>query len=149
MPVRRLHNFSYCKRLFYLQWVEDLWVENADTAAGTHTHRNTDKPSHWKDDLDLAERASLRSLSLESETLGLRGVIDLIEDTGNGREILDYKKGAARRDENDHRVAKENDCLQLAAYAMLLEEAGMPVAKASVYYAAERSHRRSPHRFPF
>jgi len=27
MPVRRLHNFLYCPRLFYLQWVEDLFVE--------------------------------------------------------------------------------------------------------------------------
>lgn len=139
MPVRRLHNYAYCKRLFYLQWVEDLWVENADTAAGSHAHRNTDKPSHWKDDLDLAERASLRSVSLQSETLGLTGVIDLIEDTGHGREIIDYKRGSARRDENDRRVAKENDALQLAAYALLLAEQNCPVARASIYYAAERS----------
>ncbi|QTN33658.1 CRISPR-associated endonuclease Cas1 [Akkermansiaceae bacterium] len=139
MPVRRLHNYSYCKRLFYLQWVEDLWVEDADTAAGSHTHRNTDKPSHWGENLDPSERSSLRSLSLESETLGLRGVIDLIENTASGREIIDYKKGTARRDENNHRIAKENDCLQLAAYAMLLAEAGMPIKKASVYYAAEKS----------
>jgi len=139
MPVRRLHNFAYCQRLFYLQWVEDLWVEDSNTAAGSHLHRNTDKPSHWKDDLDLAERASLRSLSLESDTLGLRGVIDLIEDTGAGREILDYKRGSARRDENDHRIAKENDALQLAAYALLLEEIDLPVTKASIYYGAERS----------
>ena len=139
MPVRRLHNYAYCQRLFYLQWVEDLWVEDANTAAGSNLHRNTDKPSHWKDDLDLAERASLRSLSLESESLGLRGVIDLIEDTGTGREIIDYKRGSARRDENDQRIAKENDALQLAAYALLLEEADLPIKKASVYYGAERS----------
>lgn len=139
MPVRRLHNFVYCPRLFYLQWVEDLWVENAETASGSHLHRNTDKPSHWKDDLDLAERALLRSLSLESEKLGLRGIIDLIEDTGTGREILDYKRGSARRDENGQRVAKENDALQLGAYALLLEEQGMPIAKASIYYGSERS----------
>lgn len=36
MPVRRLHNFAYCPRLFYLQWVENIFVENADTAEGTH-----------------------------------------------------------------------------------------------------------------
>lgn len=139
LPVRRIHNYVYCKRLFFLQWVEDLWVENADTAAGSHLHRNTDKPSHWKDDLDLADRAALRSLSLQSEELGITGVIDLIEDTGNGREIIDYKKGSARRDADGTRVAKENDALQLAAYALLLEEAGLPVARASIYYAAEKS----------
>jgi len=139
MPVRRLHNFAYCPRLFYLQWVENLWVENADTAAGSHAHRNTDKPSHWKEDLDLAERASMRSLSLESEALGLRGVVDLIEDIGIGRELIDYKKGSARRDEDGQRIAKENDTLQIAAYALMLDEAGAPVDRASIYYAAERS----------
>ncbi len=139
LPVRRLHNYAYCKRLFYLQWVEDLWVENADTAAGSHLHRNTDKPSHWKNDLDLADRAALRSVSLQSEALGITGVIDLIEDTGNGREIVDYKKGSARRDSDGNRVAKENDSLQIAAYALLLEEAGLPLARASIYYAAEKS----------
>ena len=62
LPVRRLHNFSYCPRLFYLQWVENLWVESADTAAGSHLHRNTDKPTRWTDDLDLAERGAMRSI---------------------------------------------------------------------------------------
>jgi hypothetical protein len=36
MPVRRLHNFSYCPRLFYFQWVENIFQENADTVAGSH-----------------------------------------------------------------------------------------------------------------
>src|SRR5690606_3965886 len=79
MPVRRLHNYSYCPRLFYFQWVENVFVEDANTAAGSALHRNTERPSHWKEELDLAERASVRSLHLESEQLGLTGVIDLVE----------------------------------------------------------------------
>src|SRR5579862_8134837 len=31
MPVRRLQNYAYCPRLFYYQWVENLFEENADT----------------------------------------------------------------------------------------------------------------------
>ncbi len=34
LPVRRLHNFIYCPRLFYFQWVENIFQENADTVAG-------------------------------------------------------------------------------------------------------------------
>lgn len=139
LPVRRLHNYVYCPRLFYLQWVENLWVENADTAAGSHLHRNTDKPSHLKDDLDLAERGALRSLSIDSASLGLTGVVDLIEDTGNGRELIDYKKGSARRDDDNNRVPKENDALQIGAYALMLREQKLPLARASIYYAEERS----------
>ena len=142
MPVRRLHNYAYCPRLFYYQWVENIFVENADTAAGSRLHRNTDRPSHWKEDLDLAERASVRSLSLSSEKLGLTGKIDLIEDTGSGRELIDYKKGSSTKDEDGNRIAKENDTLQIAAYALLLKEEGIEVSRASIYYGAQR--RRVP-----
>lgn len=139
MPVRRLHNYLYCPRLFYLQWVEDLFVENAETASGSAVHKRVDDPSHLRDqDLDLAERASLRSVALHSETLGLTGVVDLIEDTGKGRELLDYKRGAPRRDGNDDPVAKENDAAQVAAYALMLREEGIEIARATIYYAAER-----------
>lgn len=139
IPVRRLHNFAYCPRLFYLQWVENLWVESADTAAGSHLHRNTDKPSRWSDELDLAASGTLRSLALHSDTLGLTGVVDLIEDTDTGRELIDYKKGSARRDEENRRVPKANDALQIGAYALMLAEQGVPLARASIYYAEERS----------
>ncbi len=139
MPVRRLHNYLYCPRLFYLQWVEDLFVENADTASGSAVHSRVDEPSHLRaQDLDLEERASLRSVAVQSDALGLTGVVDLIEDTENGRELLDYKRGSPRRDEDGKPVAKENDAAQLAAYALLLREEGIVIARASIYYAAEK-----------
>lgn len=101
MPVRRLHNYLYCPRLFYLQWVEDLFMENAETTSGSAVHKRVDEPSHLREqDLDIAERAALRSVAVHSESLGLTGIVDLIEDTGNGRQLLDYKRGAPRRDED-------------------------------------------------
>ena len=33
MPVRRLNNYVYCPRLFYFQWVENVFQESADTVA--------------------------------------------------------------------------------------------------------------------
>lgn len=139
MPVRRLHNYLYCPRLFYLQWVEDLFVENAETTSGSAVHKRVDEPSHLREqDLDMSERAALRSVAVHSERLGLTGIVDLIEDTGNGRQLLDYKRGAPRRDEDGNLVAKENDAAQLASYALLLREEGIEIARASVYYAAEK-----------
>ena len=75
MGVRNLHNFIYCPRLFYFQWVENIFQENADTVAGSHVHRNVDAPSQLEDpkELGLPEGAKLRSLRLESESLGLIG----------------------------------------------------------------------------
>ena len=145
MPVRRLHNFLYCPRLFYFQWVEDLFVEDADTAAGSSVHKRVDEPSHLRpQDLGLDERSELRSVSLHSERLGLTGVVDLIESTETGRELLDYKRGAPHRDEDGRPVAKENDAAQLAAYALLLREEDIEIARASVYYAAEKKRVEVP-----
>src|SRR5258706_3781518 len=100
LPVRRLHNFIYCPGLFYYQWVENIFQESADTVAGSHVHRNVDEPSRLDDPtkLGLPEGAKLRSLRLESETMGLLGVVDLIEGGEEGAEIIDYKKGSARRE---------------------------------------------------
>ena len=44
MPVRRLQNFVYCPRLFYYQWVEDIFVDNADTVEGFAVHSKADTP---------------------------------------------------------------------------------------------------------
>ena len=137
MPVRRLHNYLYCPRLFYLQWVENIFVDNADTASGSAVHKRVEDPSHLREqDLDFTERAALRSVAVHSETLGLTGVVDLIEDTGNGRLLLDYKRGSPHRDENGSDTARENDAAQLASYALLLREEGIEISQAFVYYAA-------------
>ncbi len=148
LPVRRLHNFIYCPRLFYYQWVENLFEENADTVAGSHVHRNVDKASSFDDQKQAAlgeglpEGARLKSLKMESAVLGLVGVVDLVEGGPDGAEVVDYKKGAARRGANGDRVAKEADAVQVMAHALLLEEQGMTVARGWIYYAEDK--RRVP-----
>jgi CRISPR-associated protein Cas1 len=145
LPVRRLQNYAYCPRLFYYQWVENLFEENADTVAGSAAHRQVDKPSQLPEDpkeMELPEGARLRSLQIESGTLGLVGKIDVCEGTGDGIEVIDHKKGSARRGENGERLPKEYDAVQVAAYALLLREQGHTVSGASIYYAGDR--RRVP-----
>jgi CRISPR-associated protein Cas1 len=148
LPVRRLHNFIYCQRLFYYQWVENLFEENADTVAGSHLHRNVDKASNYDEEKKnalaegLPEGARLRSLKLESVALGLVGVVDLIEGDGEGAAVVDYKKGSAKRGANGERVAKESDAVQVMAHALLLEEEGTRVTRGWIYYAEDK--RRVP-----
>ena len=74
-------------------------------------HRRVDKPSLVADldHLDLPEGSSLRSISLESENLGLTAKIDVCEWGSHGVEVIDYKKGSASRDIHGERVAKEAD----------------------------------------
>ena len=144
MGVRNLHNFIYCPRLFYFQWVENIFQENADTVTGSVVHRNVNVPSKLEDpkELGLPEGATLRSLRLESESLGLVGVVDIVEGGADGAEVIDYKKGSARRNAEGERVAKEPDAIQVAAHALLLREHGMTVARGAIYYAADK--RRVP-----
>jgi CRISPR-associated protein Cas1 len=144
LPVRRLHNFIYCPRLFYFQWVENIFQENADTVAGSHVHRNVDAPSKLDNpkELGLPEGSRLRSLRLESESLGLIGVVDIVEGGPDGAEIIDYKRGSARRDAEGERVAKEPDAMQVAAHALLLREHGVKAVRGAIYYAADK--RRVP-----
>ncbi|AHF89495.1 CRISPR-associated protein Cas4 [Opitutaceae bacterium TAV5] len=145
MPVRRLHNYLYCPRLFYLQWVENLFEENADTIAGSAVHRHADKPTRYDDEkaealrTGLPEGAHIRSLRLENAQLGLVGVVDIVEGGPDGLELVDYKKGSAFRLDDGTLAPKENDTVQLAAYALLLAADGARVAPmATVYYAADR-----------
>lgn len=144
MPVRRLNNFVYCPRLFYFQWVENVFQESADTVAGSHLHRNVDAPSKLDEEKakalgeNLPEGSRLRSLRLESEALGIVGVMDLVEGGPDGAVIVDYKKGSARRTSEGEREAREPESIQMGAYALLLQEQGVKVAGAEIYYAAEK-----------
>lgn len=148
MPVRRLNNFIYCPRLFYFQWVENIFQESSDTVAGSHLHRNVDAPSRLDDEKtkalseNLPEGARLRSLRLESEALGIVGVVDLVEGGPDGAQIVDYKKGSARRTAEGEREAREPETIQVGAYALLLQEHGVKVSGAVIYYAADK--RRVP-----
>jgi len=138
--IRNLHNFVYCPRLFYYQWVENIFQENADTVEGSHIHEGVDKPSPLEDveDLELSEGTKIRSLRLESESLGLVGVVDIIEGGQEGIILVDYKKGSARRNDKNERVAKEPDAMQVVAQMMLLREHGISIKEAYVYYAEEK-----------
>lgn len=89
LPIRSLHNYIYCPRLFYYQWVENIFQENADTVEGSHVHRGVDQPSRLEDlkelkDFDLPEGSKVRSLRLESEKLGIVGVVDVVEGGPEG-----------------------------------------------------------------
>jgi len=84
LPVRRLNNFVFCPRLFFFQWVENIFQESADTVAGSMVHRNVDAPSRLDEERakalgeNLPEGARLRSLRLESEAFGLVGIVDSV-----------------------------------------------------------------------
>ncbi len=140
MGIRNLHNFVYCPRLFYLQWVENIFQENADTVSGSYVHRNVDQPSKFSDidKFELSDGTTIKSLKLESKSLGLVGVIDIIEKDANLTEIVEYKRGSSRHLSEGEYAVKEPDAMQIAAQALLMRENGLAVNRAFVYYAADK-----------
>lgn len=137
MPVRRLHNYVYCPRLFYLQWIENIFIHNEDTIQGKLIHKRVDTPDKIHDNTLLAEGETLRNIHLTSDNLQLTGIIDIIEYADDGKRILiDYKKGSPLKNTDGEWQVKESDAIQLAAYSLLLKEEGIFVNQAAVYYAA-------------
>ena len=139
VPARMLNEFTFCERLFFLEWVDRLWTGNADTVEGDYQHRRVDAgggaaPLPAEGDLKAA-----RSLELSSEKLGITAKLDLVEADGGGGVIpVDTKKGRPARDGGSW----EADAIQVCAQVLLLREAGYQVDYGELYYAQTKQRVR-------
>lgn len=139
IPARMLNEFTFCERLFFLEWVDRLWTGNADTAEGDYQHRRVDAgggaaPLPAEGDLKAA-----RSLELSSERLGITAKLDLVEaDNGGGVIPVDTKKGRPAKGGGSW----DADAIQVCAQVLLLREAGYRVEYGELYYAQTRQRVR-------
>lgn len=134
VPARMLNEFVFCRRLFFLEWVDRLWAPNADTAEGDYEHRRVDIPSGAAPLPGEGSLRAARSLELSSEDLGITAKLDLVEaDNGGGVIPVDTKKGRPGRD-----GAWEADAIQVCAQVLLLREHGYHVDRGELYYAETR-----------
>lgn len=113
LRVNSLHALTYCPRLFYLEEVEELYTQDAAVFAGRRLHA----------ELDRATEKEWENLTLESESLGLRGSVDAIK-TRKGQLIpYEHKRGHCFREDDESAGAWPSDRIQVLAYAMLIESA--------------------------
>lgn len=141
LPARMLNEFTYCPRLFYLEWVDDRWADNADTAQGDLAHRRVDAASGElpsPEDAEFLGRAT--SVRLSSDDLGLVAVVDRVDSAG-GRVIpVDIKKGSPAADGTPWPA----DRVQVLVHAILLREAGYRVDECSIYYVTTKQRLTFP-----
>lgn len=132
IPVRMVNEFVYCPRLCYLEWVQQRWEANDDTAEGGFRHRSVDAKGgvvpHAQDE---SRPTATYSLALSDREWGLTGVIDRVDYVGDAAIPVDLKKGHPRRDGTPWPA----DRIQSLCQAALLEAAGFKVPEAEVSYA--------------
>lgn len=136
LPVRMVVQYTFCPRLFYLEWVDGEFRHNKFTLDGKRVHKSSDKESTKKD--SEKEVLETTSVYLSSHAEKLTGRIDLLEESDDRVVPVEVKRGKSPPDEPwlDHKV-------QLCAYALLLEDNGYgPIKYGEMYYA--ESNKRVP-----
>lgn len=81
IPARMVNEFTYCPRLFFLEWVDAEFDDNHFTVDGRVAHDGVDGPrTKPLGEADVPWQA--RSVELSSAALGVSGKIDLVESAG-------------------------------------------------------------------
>jgi CRISPR/Cas system-associated exonuclease Cas4 (RecB family) len=114
IPARMVNEFVYCPRLFYYEFVEGVFLDNADTLRGNAVHSRVDagdgalppanksssenhngEKTDNKDQPASNDTIHARSVMLFSEKLGITAKIDLVEVETDSEKYLvcpvDYK----------------------------------------------------------
>ena len=114
--VSDLNQFSYCPRRYWYLHFYDTQGRNYERVEGRTKHENKSIRGGW-----------VNELYLESESLGLKGKIDVLELDG-GRPVPIERK---RAESGDYYWSDE---IQIAGYCMLLEDhLDEPITEGAIY----------------
>jgi len=131
-----VNEFSYCPRLFFLEWVQARFADNSDTVEGRYRHRAVDRPLGAAPLPGDGEVVAARSVMLSSEALGLVARVDVIEGVGDGAvRPIDTKRGSPP--DNPER-SWEPERVQVCVQGLLLREAGYRCDEGVLFFAETR-----------
>lgn len=141
VPARMMNEFTYCPRLFYLEWVQSRFAESLDTEEGHFVHRVVDDGGGKLPDPDVADELKVaRSVHVSSSSLGLIAVIDLLEGDEDGWVVpVDYKKGSPADNINQ---AHDPERIQVCVQGLLLRDNGYKCDHAVLYFATTKTRVR-------
>jgi CRISPR-associated protein Cas1 len=135
VPARMLNEFTYCPRLFFLEWVQARWADNDDTAEGRYAHRKVDVEAGRAPLPDEGTLTKASSLLLSSDQLGIVARVDVVEAHDGGVRPVDTKRGSPP--DNAER-SWEPERVQLCAQGLLLREQGYRCDGGVLYFAESR-----------
>ena len=135
VPARMVNEFVYCPRLFFLEWVQSRFEDNADTVHGRYVHRRVDEGGGrmgGSSEDDPVRNA--RSVLVSSERLGLIAKTDIVEGFDGKVVPVEVKRGRPPK----HGPAWEPELQQLAAIGLILRDSGYACDEGQFYFAASR-----------
>ncbi len=134
VPARMLNEYAYCPRLFFLEWVDQLWAPSSDTAEGDRQHRRVDAGGGAAPLPAEGEVKAARSVELSSEQLGI--IAQAGSSRGHERGVVPgrHEEGSARAG----RSPWEADAVQVCAQVLLLREHGYTAERGEIFYAETR-----------
>lgn len=136
VPARMVNEFSYCQRLFFLEWVHAQFADNLDTVEGRWEHRAVDEQSGAVPLPEEGEVKIARSVMLSSTELGLVAKIDLLEGGPEGTVVpVDTKRGSPP---DTPERAWEPERVQVCVQALLLREHGYRCERGMLWFAESR-----------
>jgi len=114
--ISDLNQYTYCPRRYWYLHFYDTQGRNYERIEGKTKHQNQGSRGDW-----------LNELYLESQALGLKGKIDVLDLEGAQAVPVERKRAESGQ-------YYRSDKIQLAGYCMLLEEhLGEPVREGAIY----------------
>lgn len=123
--ISALNQLFYCAHRCFLMHRCGEMEANHHVWQGRRLHRRADRPGHSV----RAGTTVYRARSVESTSLGIMGVLDVLEQWSGGGCVVEYKHGHAPTV-----GVWPNDAVQVCAQVLCLEEEGMINLKADIYY---------------
>ena len=132
IPLSQINTYVFCPRRFYYESVEGHQVINEHVEEGKIKHTRVD--TEMKERNERGARVSRRQY-LASDTLGVSGYLDLIEEKNGVPCPVEYKKAGTGDWLNDQ--------VQLCLQGMLIEEnTGAAVPHGYIYYIGSKRRRK-------
>jgi CRISPR-associated protein Cas1 len=141
VPARMVNEFSYCPRLFFLEWVQGRFADNSDTVEGRYQHRRVDQAEGAAPGPQEGDLVAARSLTLSSPSLGVIAVVDLVEGRDGAVRPVDTKHGSPP---DTPERSWEPERVQLCVQGLLLREAGYVCNEGVLYFAEARRRVKVP-----
>lgn len=132
IPLSQINTFVFCSRRFYYESIEGHQLINEHVEEGHIKHQRTHTEMRNRSEKD---KVISRQQKFSSETLGVTGYVDLIEEKDGSPIPVEYKKAGMGNWLNDQ--------VQLCLQGMLMEEVDqIKIPFGYLYYIGSNRRRK-------